>query len=399
MKQDRSDWTQQLREKLAEHETAAPEGLWADIEAALPKRPQRARRVAIWRWAAAAAVVLLLGTGAMFWFHDTEDGMPTLQLTANVYEQDVEAETEEPWEEEVKAVEALPIINEPRTTKRRTTTMPTALAERTDDEEPMPTTPIAETTNTENTQHTDSVPPRRKSILPTMDEPLPAYRGKRPARLQPQLSLYAMNTLGSHSASNAVVMAEALARSFDYDDADNPAASRQAPIYLSGYEERSHHRQPVAFGLQAGWPLTPRLTLTTGLVFTRLSAEFTQTMHSQHIGREQTLNYMGVPLGLTYQLWQKGNLGLYMGAVVQADWNTRAKQTTDGVEQHAKRDALQWSANGSLGIQYSLMPQIAVYGETGVNGYFDNGSSVQTFFKERPVSLRLQVGLRFNLHP
>ena len=35
MKQDK--WTQQLHDKLAEHETAAPPDLWADIEAALPK--------------------------------------------------------------------------------------------------------------------------------------------------------------------------------------------------------------------------------------------------------------------------------------------------------------------------------------------------------------------------
>ena len=34
MKQDK--WTQQLHDKLAEHETAAPSDLWADIEAALP---------------------------------------------------------------------------------------------------------------------------------------------------------------------------------------------------------------------------------------------------------------------------------------------------------------------------------------------------------------------------
>ena len=397
MKQDRSDWTQQLREKLAEHETAAPEGLWADIEAALPKQPQRARRVAMWRWAAAAAVVVLLGTGALFWFNDTENEIPTRQLTAKAYEQDLDFESEEPSEEEVATADVLP-IDEHKTTVRRTATEPIALAERTNDEEPMPTPTTEETKMTEHTERTDSVPPRRKTILPPTPDPLPTYGGKRSPKLQPQLSLYAMNTLGSHSASNAVVMAEALARSFALDDADNPAASRQAPIFLSGYEERSHHRQPVAFGLQAGWPLTPRLTLTTGLVYTRLSAEFTQTMHSQHIGREQTLDYFGVPLGLTYQLWQTGNLGLYMAAGVQADWNTRAKQTTDGVEQHAKRDDLQWSANGSLGIQYSLMPQIAVYGEAGVNGYFDNGSSVQTFFKERPVSLRLQVGLRFNLH-
>ena len=40
MKQDK--WTKQLHDKLAEHEMAAPEGLWADIEAALAQQPAEA---------------------------------------------------------------------------------------------------------------------------------------------------------------------------------------------------------------------------------------------------------------------------------------------------------------------------------------------------------------------
>ena len=52
-------WTQQLRDKLAEHETPAPADLWADIEAALPQQPRRPRFVALRRWAVAASVATM----------------------------------------------------------------------------------------------------------------------------------------------------------------------------------------------------------------------------------------------------------------------------------------------------------------------------------------------------
>ena len=60
-------WTQQLHDKLAEHEVAPPDDLWADIEAALPT-PRKSRFVALRRWAAAAAVAaLMIGGGYMLW--------------------------------------------------------------------------------------------------------------------------------------------------------------------------------------------------------------------------------------------------------------------------------------------------------------------------------------------
>ena len=34
----KKDWTEQLREQLADYELRAPEGLWADIEQRLPQQ-------------------------------------------------------------------------------------------------------------------------------------------------------------------------------------------------------------------------------------------------------------------------------------------------------------------------------------------------------------------------
>ena len=80
MKQD--EWTQQLYDKLAQHEIAAPDDLWAEIEAALQqqqtaashsqtsktKKSSRSRFVALRRWAVAAAfAAMALGGGVLWW--------------------------------------------------------------------------------------------------------------------------------------------------------------------------------------------------------------------------------------------------------------------------------------------------------------------------------------------
>ncbi len=403
MKQDNgeqqwSDWTQQLHDKLADHEVAAPDGLWDDIEAALPQQSPVARRMPLRRWVAAAAVAALIGTGALFWLRDTNSEAPTSMPTASAITPQSSAEDIEPDAYQASCDPTTPvphvsmptmsesIVAEKSTPAPATTeSISSDVSEATSTDAPAPTQPTSPTQPNTPTQPITPTQPNRP-ITPT-----------RPHR-QPQLSLYAMNALGDHSSSNAVVMADALARTFTNDEPCDAAGSRQAPIFLAGYEESSHHRQPVAFGLQLGWPLAQRLTLTTGIVYTRLNAEFTQTMHSQRISRQQTLDYIGVPLGLSYQLWQTGRLGLYMAAGMQADWNVAAKQTVDGIRQQVGHDKMQWSANGSLGLQYNVMPQMAVYGEAGVNYYFDNGSHLQNYFKEHPTGLRLQLGLRINLH-
>ena len=38
-----------------------------------------------------------------------------------------------------------------------------------------------------------------------------------------------------------------------------------------------------------------------------------------------------------------------------------------------------------------------LYAEPGVKYYFDNGSRVVNFFKDKPLNLNLQVGLRLNI--
>ena len=63
----KKDWTEQLREQLADYKAEVPEGLWADIEQRLPQ--QKPVVAHFWqRWVSIAALVaLLLGIGWWQW--------------------------------------------------------------------------------------------------------------------------------------------------------------------------------------------------------------------------------------------------------------------------------------------------------------------------------------------
>ena len=77
--------------------------------------------------------------------------------------------------------------------------------------------------------------------------------------------------------------------------------------------------------------------------------------------------------------------------------NVAAKTTTESVSHTIDKDKMQWSMNASVGIQYNILPQLGAYMEPGAKYYFNNGSAMENFFKDKPLNFSLQVGLRFNV--
>jgi hypothetical protein len=215
-------------------------------------------------------------------------------------------------------------------------------------------------------------------------------------RKSPTISLYAMNGMGAQNSRNGVEMAGALAKQYweTYEHSNFASARGYEPIYLTGYEEREHHHQPFICGLSLSYPLTERLSLTTGVVYTKLRSDFTQVMRSQQIEQEQTLHYIGVPLSLSYRVWAYQGFRTYLSAGAKADWNVKTHLVTEGVTQELPKDRLQWSLNGSLGVQYDVVPQLGLYVEPGVSWYPDNGSLLRNYFKDKPLNFNVQMGLR-----
>ena len=158
------------------------------------------------------------------------------------------------------------------------------------------------------------------------------------------------------------------------------------------------HHAPVSVGLQVAFGIAPRLSLSTGLVYTRTSSDFYPYAPSSSYNVHQVLHYVGIPVGLNYEFWQSGGFHAYVMAGAEADYNVKIDTEEEGVKKEdAKRDRVQFSGKASLGAQYDITPKVGLYIEPGAKYYFDNGSHVENTFKDKKLNFNLQFGLRFNL--
>ena len=219
-----------------------------------------------------------------------------------------------------------------------------------------------------------------------------------------KLQLYGENGfIGKTSGGNSPVLMSSMPSSDPvYYDKNIKIASFFDERYMAMiptsdlYEETKHH-QPISVGMQMGFHLLPKLKLSTGLVYTKVSSDFISGVSDTRTVSTQDLHYIGIPLNLSYSVWEYKGLHTYVTAGGEGAVNIKNHTETDGEVKESKRDKMQWSTNASVGIQYDFIPQLGVYVEPGMKYYFDNGSQIENIFKDKKLNFNIQFGLRFNV--
>ena len=166
---------------------------------------------------------------------------------------------------------------------------------------------------------------------------------------------------------------------------------------LTGYKEVKHHSQPITFGLSVGYDLTDRLTATTGLVYTQAESDFVKSSGNDNVTETQQLHYIGVPVGIKYNIWSNSMVQAYTTAGAEADFNVAATMTTADIKTDTDKDKVQFSVNAAAGLQINIMRQVGVFAEPGIRYYFNNKSNVETIFKDKPWAFSMQIGVRANM--
>lgn len=181
------------------------------------------------------------------------------------------------------------------------------------------------------------------------------------------------------------------------NDVDYLMAAAYKALQKSPQGKAKHHA-PVSVGMQLAFGIAPRLSLSTGVVYTRTSSDFYPYAPNNDYNVHQVLHYVGIPVGLNYELWRSGGFHAYVMAGAEAAYNVKNDTDEDGTrKQDAKRDRVQFSGKASLGAQYDISPNVGLYIEPGAKYYFDNGSDIENTFKDKKLNFNLQFGLRFNL--
>jgi hypothetical protein len=422
-KHSREDqWTQRLRNHLADIEAPVPDDLWEKIEARLPKEvasptpKKEARIVPLWaRWAAAAVIVgglvilwnvksgirnenSLLSSKSETTKKTSAEKTPALMKS----KKSEESESSESIEQGVKApallAEEIPMESEKKV--EETPLVPISSEEK-------PNEPILPVSSEEKSN--ESIQPissekkpndsekSPENVIRELNQKIAAYKLRRSGSAT--INLYASNGFGNQSYRNGVLMSQELLSNYDYYRNPDSHGTRvgNSPVYLANHEERQNFYQPISFGLSVNIPISSKFSVSTGVVYTRLSSDFTSIANSLVYERQQKLHYVGIPLTVLYNVWKWHGLNVYATAGGQADFNVKAYMTTEGTETKLEKDNWQWSVNAALGVQYNFIPQLGIYVEPGIKHYFDNGSHIQNYFKYKPTNFNLQLGVRVNL--
>ena len=439
------DWTSKLQDQLAGYQESVSHDLWAGIEQSLAhsETGKKARIVYFKRWSAAAAAVALLGIGGSYvYLHQEDVEKGNLQLASHavspshaVSASHVVSADLQSAASSVAASQSAPshavspshVVSADLQSAASQKKMGNVLVEESENEISLlaensdPAEPVSEDKATDSstdhktlTRSTDY-----KALTRSTDHHAAAYASqsyhfeKNEEVSGWSMQLYAENLTPSLGGVNSD--ASGGYNDFSYGTMAEPMPGvipdpTAGGIYgeeylLASYKAiqrkqqgNAKHHAPVSVGLQVAFGIAPRLSLSTGLVYTRTSSDFYPYAPSSNYNVHQVLHYVGIPVGLNYEFWQSGGFHAYVMAGAEADYNVKNDTEEEGVKkENAKRDRVQFSGKASLGAQYDITPKVGLYIEPGAKYYFDNGSHVENTFKDKKLNFNLQFGLRFNL--
>ena len=231
-------------------------------------------------------------------------------------------------------------------------------------------------------------------------------RGRHEGAARWTLSTSAMTGMGASSVTNSTATYVEAVGLDDVMWADNPQLG--IGIFNQGKSVKTEykHRLPVRVGINVAYRLTDRLSVESGVSYTRLSSDMKDGTKDNYSSGSQKLDYIGVPLNVKYRAFGYRRLSVYASAGLLTEKCVSGKTTHEYVisgekKKHEAEDVAakpwQLSVNAALGAQFDVLRNVGVYVEPGVSYYFDDRSTLSTIYKEKPLNFNLNLGVRYTI--
>ena len=412
----KNNWEKDIHDRLGSFEQDAPDGLWADIskKMAVENRDKSARIYKLYRMAnvaAAACVVLILGY--TFYVHNAKDESPQMpQHSSNLANNDNRKPSLAQDTNTTVATETLLTVcsdcvevcqestpDSPNCSLAPADTVKTA--------ESVGTTERDATRN-ESTYHKKTIEHNKhnnNSLLAQNAETGRSREGNNHARWS--ISTNAMGAVGWEKSSKYIGEPVVTAGPDDAEWQDNPMLG--ITLFNQGKEvttEYKHHL-PVRIGVKVGYAISERLSIESGFTYTHLSSDIKSGSDDNYFTGEQKLNYVGIPLGVKYNALMFKRFSLYGTANALLEKcvsgnvtnNYVINKATNKTETHTiGSKPLQFSVGASVGMQVDILDNVGIYAEPGLSYHFNDHSSLQTIYKEKPLNFNLSVGIRYTIN-
>lgn len=412
-------WITDIRNKMADYRATLPDGLLekAKQEASLRKRQaakgkRKALIVPLWSKVAAAAMVIALCCVSAWLFLHEDSAQTPLAINRSV-EESID-----------NATQAVPDAGEAGMEEPARNIYPRQLnspkAEKILYAQVLPIEDIKEETIQEDPEKMISSPQKRyhegketRKISTvrhheyTNESAMPRLRDKGKLAMSGYIS-------GAFGNSGSSVYGSPFVQSFTDSKGGQPSEDRPT-IYANSESEllmstqsatRTNHHQPIKAGVSLRIPLSNRWSVSTGATYSYLGSDISQETGNARMETKQKLHYVGIPVNVNYSVLRTNRLNLYASAGVEVEKLASGKQDTEHYEgdtftkatsQNVKEGRPQISGNVAVGAEFRIVNQLSVYAEPGLAYHFDNGSDVENIYKEKPLNLNVQVGLRWEL--
>ena len=178
----------------------------------------------------------------------------------------------------------------------------------------------------------------------------------------------------------------------DSTEIETPGTARMMMRNKASYTEKYSHEIPKSFGLSARFQITDKLSINTGLTYTRYASDRTRMFsYSDYQNDRQYVHYLGIPVRLDWMIVNRKHFNFYLGAGLQAD---KCIYATVGRERLHEKEVL-FGLNGAMGLQFNIVPMVGLYLEPDIS-YSLNEGSIQTYRTREPFMVTVRGGLRFN---
>ena len=188
-----------------------------------------------------------------------------------------------------------------------------------------------------------------------------------------------------NSLNNSTIQADP---TFGYLNQSTPVEGMSVEVLTVGYK----HRVPLRAGVSARVPLEERLSLTTGLEYSRYVSHFKSSNSGE---LTQVAHYVGVPVRLDWTLASSRWLDVYLGGGLEGDYCVGASLAGERV---VPKDGFSLSVLGASGLQFNMTERLGLYVEPTVSYTFPSDKRVlETYRSEKPFFFSVSSGLRITL--
>lgn len=389
-------WIDDIKAEMQEFESDSPKGLWESIEGRLPASKVAPTR-SWWGWAAAAGALAVAGVSAFLFFRpiSPQEVISVERAESVVALNDV---LPDPSEQIVRLQEAVaPVaVSQPKEAQRPEKSAASqkteALSETAAVQEP-------ETVQeTETVQEPESLPWEEFSQEP------------RVARKTPQNKVsVGLAASGAASFSQTALIGGGPLFGVGLDAVsweDSPKLGLAVVNQGKDIESELRHKVPVRLTLGVSYAITDRLSVVSGLSHTLLLSEYKEGTQQNYKSGEQRVEYVGVPINLKYDFYSSTRLDVYASAGLTLDKCIKANRTNDyflSGENRLKEvislgeHPFQLSAGAAFGAEYRIYDSLWLFGECGLAYFFNDRSSLEILYKERPLNATFNLGIRVAL--